>query len=229
MRSITSLLVAVPFALFVAACVGDVAQTNPPDGTDAATDATGGKDVASDAPADVGADASVDGASEASDGASDASDAAVEAEASIPPPTCVDQTLVSGAYVHVGCNANAKSVSPGGVFATGNYVNASLWQQPYCPIAYAIGSASVFQQNGQTYFRYMLVRKTSSQDPGTTTYGTYWVQTNGNGDVTVQEMCNLQNKGQVKKATLSIVGADYTLSWKDNANTTIGQETWTKQ
>ena len=48
-------------------------------------------------------------------------------------------------------------------------------------------------------------------------------------DVTVQEMCNLQNKGQVKKATLSIVGADYTLSWKDNNNTTIGQETWTKQ
>lgn len=224
-RSFSLLAVAAPLAVFVAACVGDVAPTGVIErgadaSSDAASDATPkdaiADDVGSDATSDVGIDAPP-------------SDAAVEAEASIPPPTCVDQTPVNGAYVHVGCKANASSVSPGGLMATGNYVNASLWQQPYCPISYAIGSATVFQQNGQTYFRYMLTRKTSSQDPGTTTYGTFWIQTNGNGDLTVQEMCNLQNKGQVKKGTLSIVGADYTFTWKDVNSVNIGQETWTKQ
>lgn len=213
---------AVPAAVLVA-CVGDQAVVPPVEaGTDAAVDAS---------VADVGNDvAKVDSGSDATtttDG-SQPTDAAVEAEAGKPTTTCVDQTLVSGAYVHVGCMANPSSVSPGGLFAVGNYVNASLYGQPYCPIAYAIGSASVYLDNGQTFFRYMVTRKTTTQDPGTTTYGTYWIQTNGNGDLTVEEMCNIQNKGNVRTGTLSIVGNDFTMTFK-NGNTVLGQEKWTKQ
>jgi hypothetical protein len=183
------LLAVVPFTALLVACVGDGVIVAP-DGLDggppdAATADVSTKDATTDvATNDAGGDGSADAVADGS------ADAAVEAEAGKPQPTCVDQTMVSGAYNHTGCQANPSSPSPGGLFANANYVNAGLYGQPYCPIAYAIGSASVFQENGQTYFRYILTRKTSSQDPGTSTTGTYWIQTNGNGDLTVEEMCN---------------------------------------
>lgn len=226
MRSIQShLFTLVPFTALLVACVGDGVIVEP--GVDAGSDVATKDAALQDTGVDASvADTSVDAVAETS--VTDASDAAVEAEAGKPQPTCIDQTLVNGAYYHTGCNANPKSVSPGGLFANGNYVNASLYGQPYCPIAYALGSASVFQENGQTYFRYSITRKTSSQDPGTTTLGTYWIQTNGNGDLTVEEMCNTQNKGIVRSGTLSIVGSDFTMTWK-SGSTVLGQETWTKQ
>lgn len=215
---------AAPAAILVA-CVGDQAVVPPVEaGTDATADASipdAVNDVAS-PPPDTGTDATT-----TTDG-SQPVDAAVEAEAGKPTTTCIDQTLVSGSYNHIGCMANPSSVSPGGLFAVGNYVNASLYGQPYCPIAYAIGSASVYLDKGQTFFRYFITRKTTAQDVGTTTFGTFWIQTNGNGDLTVEEMCNVQNKGNVKTGTLSIVGSDFTMTWK-NGNTVVGQERWTKQ
>lgn len=214
----------VPAAILIA-CVGDQAVVPPVEaGTDATADASV-SDAANDVvapPPDTGTDATT-----TTDGSPPA-DAAVEAEAGKPTTTCIDQTLVSGAYNHIGCLANPASVSQGGLFAVGNYVNATLYGQPYCPIAYAIGSASVYLDKGQTFFRYSLTRKTTINDPGTTTFGTYWIQTNGNGDLTVEEMCNVQNKGNVKMGTLSIVGSDFTMTWK-NGNTVVGQEKWTKQ
>jgi len=207
-------------AVSLLACVGDSTQQLDSGGPDASNNETGGPD----ATPDVGTDATITDAS-ADDSASDV---AVEAEAGKPQPTCVNEGNVAGAYNHAGCKANASSVSPGGLFALGDYVNAGLYGVPYCPIAYAIGSATVFQENGGTFFRYAVTRKTSGSDPGTTTYGTFLIQTNGNGDLTVEEMCDTQNKGLVKTGTLSISGADYTMTWK-NGNTVIGQETWTKQ
>ena len=224
-QPLTRLPPLVPATFWLVACVGDVAQPQPVDSGagDATTNPT--KDAALDTGGDV-TDASVADAADAA--VHDAADAAVEAEAGIPQPTCVDQTLNNGVGVHIGCQANPSSPAIGGTFALGSYNNSNLYGQPYCPIAYAVGSATVFQENGQTYFRFLVIRKTSTQDPGTPTTGTYWVNTNGNGDLTMVEMCSLQNKGLVKTGTLAVVGADYTITWK-NGSTLLGQEKWTKQ
>jgi hypothetical protein len=211
-------------ALFVA-CVSD--NTQPPDsgGPDGnGTETGGGPDAMPETstPDATITDASVDAVDDSP------GDVAVEAEAGKPQPTCVNEGNVSGAYVHVGCQANPSTVSPGGLFALGDYVNSGLYGVPYCPIAYAIGSGTVFQENGGTFLRYAVTRKTSTQDPGTTTYGTFLIETNGNGNLTVTEMCDTQNKGLVKTGTLAISSSVYRMTWM-NGNTVIGQESWTKQ
>lgn len=209
--------------LLVAACVGEdqVVASN-----DAASPVDGSSEAAvQDSSTNDGAppgDSSVIDAPSSTDASSDA---ATEAEAGPPTTTCVDQTIVSGSGVHVGCQANQSSVSPGGKLAVGDYSNYTLYGLPYCPIAYAIGSAHVYVDNGETFFRYLVIRKTSAQDPGTPTTGTYWVKSNdGSGPIELVEMCDPANKGKSRVGTLAIVGNIFTFTFPNP----VGQEKWSK-
>lgn len=211
------------FPLLVIACVGDdpVAATgndaSPP--VDAASEAAAQDSSANDA--SPPADSSVDDATSADA----SSDAAVEAEAGPPTTLCVDQTFINGSPVHIGCQANQSAVVPGGKFAVADYYNSANYGQPYCPIAYAIGDAHVYVDNGATFFRYYVTRKTSTQDPGTTSKGTYWVKSNdGSGPLELVEVCDQANKGKSRTGTLSIVGNDYIMTFPNP----VGQERWTK-
>lgn len=215
-------LLALPF-LF-AACVGEdpvVSGNDAAPGVDATADGTANDSSANDSSANDSSvpDASVNDATPQPDASSDA---AVEAEAGTPTTTCIDQVFINGTGNHVGCQANASAVTPGGKLAVGDYSNSSLYGQPYCPIAYAIGNASVFVDNGETFFRYYVTRKTSTQDPGTTLRGTYWVKSNdGSGPIELVEICDLANKGKSRVGTLAVVGSVYTLTFA------TGQEKWT--
>lgn len=207
--------------LLLAACVGEDQVVN-------ANDAASAVDASDAAAQDSStSDTSPPGDSSASDATADASpaDAAVEAEAGTPSTTCVDQTIVSGSPVHAGCNASQYAVTPGGKLAVGDYYNASNYGQPYCPIAYAIGSAHVYVDNGATFFRYLVIRKTTAGDPGTSSKGTYWVKSNdGSGPIELVEVCDLANMGKSRTGTLSIVGNDFTFTFPNP----VGQEKWTK-
>lgn len=199
-------------AVLLAACVGDSVTVDNTPGKDASTtpDATSDGSSAADASDSAAVDASAP------------SDSSMGPDSSKPTTTCVDQTLAAGAFNHL-CSVNPIAVNPGGTFAVGTYASSLDQGQPYCPIPYIIGSAVVYQENNATFFRFWVLRKTTPQDPGTPVRGTYWIKTNGNGQLEVEEMCDLQNKGKIKTGTLSVSGADYTMTWSN------GQETWTKQ
>ncbi|CAN5654199.1 hypothetical protein BH09MYX1_BH09MYX1_55300 [soil metagenome] len=187
----------------------------------------GATDASIDAVIDVSVDASTPDTSNDAHLGDASIDAAIDApidvvsEPAKPTTTCVVQSSGSGFNHH--CNANNLSTSPGGLFIDGDYSNSTVYALPYCPVAYVIGAALVYHENGETFFRYAMTRKVSLNDPGTTTTGTWWVQANGSGAVTVEEMCDSANKGKVKTGTLSVTGSDYTLTWSD------GQERWQKQ
>ena len=199
----------------VAACVGDSSTTTTPDGPDAtAKDSASGGDTST-------VDASM---SDTSVGDSSVADAFMGDSADSAPPntTCIDQTIAMGAFNHP-CQAMPSKVTPGGLFALGTYANSEAQALPYCPIAYVIGSATVYQENGATFFRYWMLRKGTIQDPGTAVRGTYWIKADGSGPIEVVEVCDPQNKGKSKQGTLTVAGSVFTMTWVD------GQEAWTKQ
>lgn len=217
--------VAISTFAFVA-CVGDDPPPTDAQGTsDAATSQSAQPDASlppkADASSAVDSSVPVDASTDAQ--VVDAADASQDASGP-PTTTCVTQTLLSGAFNHVGCNANAATVTPGGKLALGNYGNSSNFGQPYCPIAYAIGSAQVYEENGATFFRFIVIRKTSTSDPGTPASGTYWVKSNdGSGPIELVEMCDSANKGKSRVGTLGIRnGNDFVLTFAN------GQESWTK-
>jgi hypothetical protein len=156
----------------------------------------------------------------------DATSPDASVDAGPPSTTCVTGTFANGAYNHA-CNANAATVTAGGTFPSGTYLNATDYLQPYCPVAFVIGSAQVYQENGGTFFRFIVTRRSSSNDPGTTSTGTYWVKTDGTGPIELVEVCDPTNKGKSRIGTLGTRILDsktnYVLTF-DN-----GQESWTLQ
>ena len=146
-------------------------------------------------------------------GTSGTTDSGADADAANPPVdsgpdgarptvTCVVQVLYSGAANQT-CSAAAEALTPGGGFAVGGYQKDRFWRNGGCGAneRYYIGSASVFVQGGNTFMRYTETRRAVAGDPGTTVNGTWWLQSDGAGNLTRTEVCNAALLGTKETGT----------------------------
>lgn len=140
-----------------------------------------------------------------SGGESDAGQIAVDAEtdaASPPPPpppplptpTCTNEAYAASVY-NFRCSASASTITPGGAIATAGYRLSRWWEQGGCFEIYRIGSATVFEQDGALFMRFVRAHKTAAGDAGTTHHGTYLLQPGANGTMVRTERCDAAKKG----------------------------------
>lgn len=141
-------------------------------------------------------------------------------DAGKPMPTCRVPTQNPLAF-NLRCAASPSNPTPGGRVQNGTYVLNGAFGPLFCPSAYIFGSAEVFSQDGEQFLRYNVLKKTSTNDPGTAVSGTHWINyDSASGRLRVEEMCDPLRKGNVRTGEVSVQGADLVLTF------TGGQERW---
>lgn len=134
---------------------------------------------------------------------------------------CSTEADLPGAF-NFRCRASAAATTPGGTLVASDYILSSWWGTG-C-LGYDLGSATVYQYQGNTFMRFNTLSRVATTDAGTRTTGTLWLQTDAAGNVTTTEMCDPARKGTTKTGTFQAAagtsGPKLILNFSDH------QETW---
>ncbi len=152
-------------------------------------------------------------------------DAVVLVDAGPPSVACTEEPLVAGAF-NFRCSASRATLAPGGTLVAGTYLLTRWWDNAACGGGvYFIGWGTVFEQDGERFFRYVRIQKTAAGDVGIKRAGTLWLRPGAAGVIDNTEMCNDATKGTTATGHYEqIAGAATTLTF-DFAD---HQERWNK-